>query len=239
MSSVWFDTGNTQPPDAAWELYHENSKRGRRLGFAKTPEVLVPQPGTAQGAMALEAFALPAADPLTVALNGSPANARPPVEGGLSLATLSTVLAAACQPFGDDDPIVFHLYADVAETLPTGLYRYDYPAQSLLLLRRANLKEGLSAALADHGAAGQVQVTIFAIGELESAAAAAGERGYREALIAAGRHALALGLAARAAGLWIRDEPDFYDREIDTLLGLDGLARSILWAAALATAADG
>lgn len=238
MSSVWFDTENTQRPDAAWELYHENSKRGRRLGFAKTSEVLVPQPGTAQGAIALEAFGLPAADPLTVALNGSPASARPAVEGGLSLATLSTVLAAACQPFGDDDPIIFHLYADVVETLPTGLYRYDYPAQSLLLLRQANLKGGLAAALADHGAAGQVQVTIFAIGALESAAAAAGERGYRDALIAAGRHALALDLAARAAGLWIQDVPDFYDRELDTLLGLDGLASSILWAA-LATAADG
>jgi hypothetical protein len=239
MSSVWFDTGNSQRSDAAWELCHENSKRGRRLGFVKSPEALAAEPGTVPGVAALDAFPLPAAAPLTVALNGSSANTRSAGEGGLSLAALSAVLAAACRPFSDDDPIVFHLHVDVVETLPAGLYRYDHLAQALLLLRRANLKGDLSAALAEHGSTGQAHVMIFAIGELDSAAAADGERGYRDALIAAGRHSLALALAADAAGLWMREVPDFYDREVDTLLGLDGVSRSALWLAAVATAADG
>jgi len=239
MSSVWFDTENSKRPDAAWELYHENSKRGRRLGFVKSPEALALEVGTASRLTALDAFPLPVADPPTVALNGRPANVRAVGEGGLSLAALSSVLVAACRPFSDDDPIVFHLYVDVVETLPVGLYRYDHPARSLLLLRRESLRSGLSAALADGGSAGQAQVMIFAIGELETATGAGGERGYRDTLIDAGRHALALALAADAAGLGIRDVPDFYDREVDTHLGLDGVSRSALWLAALATAADG
>ena len=239
MSSVWFDTENSQRLDVAWALYHENAKRGRRLGFIEKRVALAPEPGAPPGATALEAFPLPAADPLTSALSESPADERRAGEGALSLAALSAVLAAACRPFGDDDPIAFHLYVDAVETLPVGLYRYDHPARSLLLLSRADLRSGLSAALADGAFEQESPVMIFAIGELETATDASGERGYRDALVVAGRHALALDLAAWAAGLWVREVLDFYDREVDALLRLDGVSRSALWLAALATAADG
>ena len=239
MSSVWFDTENSQRPDAAWELYHENAKRGRRLGFGDKRAALAPEPRAPQAVPALDAFPLPGAEPLTAALSERAADERRAGEGALSLAALSAVLAAACRQFGDDDPIAFHLYVDAVETLPAGLYRYDHPARSLLLLRRADLRSGLSAALADGAFEREAPVMIFAIGELETATGALGERGYRDALVAAGRHALALDLAARAAGLRVREVPDFYDREVDTLLRLDGVSRSTLWLAALATAADG
>lgn len=193
----------------------------------------------APGATVLEAFPLAAAEPLTAALSESPEDARRAGKGALSLTALSSVLAAACRPFGDDDPIAFHLYVDGVEALPVGFYRYAHTERSLLLLRPTSLRSGLSAALADSRPAQQAQVMVFAIGELEAATGAAGERGYRDALVAAGRHALALDLAAQAAGLWVHEVPDFYDREVDTLLRLDGVSRSALWLAALATAADG
>jgi hypothetical protein len=76
---------------------------------------------------------------------------------------------------------------------------------------------------------------VFIVGRLDEAAMTAGERGYRKALMAAGRHAHAIGLAAEAAGLWCQDVAGFYDREVDALLSLDGLSRSTLCVMALGT----
>ena len=54
------------------------------------------------------------------------------------------------------------------------------------------------------------------------------ERGYRLTLISAGAVARELGLVAAATGLGSVVTAAFYDREIDRLLGLDGVMRSTL-----------
>ena len=69
---------------------------------------------------------------------------------------------------------------------------------------------------------------ILLAANLDAATATAGERGYRDALIATGRHLAAMETAAATAGLRLDDTVAFYDREVDALLFLDGLTRSVL-----------
>ncbi len=238
MSAIWFDTGSDAMPEIAWELYHENSKRGRRFRISGG--------GHDHGAAddmwpdaARQIFPLEAA-PSTLAVFGAgtaePARSE---QGTMPLASLAAILAAACAPAGDRDPTEFLLHIEGVGKLPVGLYRYDRRSPSLCLLRRDAERRTLMAAMPEAGLDDKPQAMLFIVGDLAGAARAEGERGYRTALMAAGRHMLAVRLAAAAAGAWSREIADFYDREVDALLSLDGLSRSVLGVILLGAADDG
>lgn len=220
MSAPWYDTSDPRP-DTAWELYHENSRRGPQDGMrvARSP---LAQPDHA----ASPGVALPEPPPAQPAAPRQP-DARPPL-----LAALSSLLAAAFRTPLADDPVTAYVAAAAVESLPFGISRYDPASHRLHLVRRDDPWPPLRAALSAPSVLDRSNALILLVADLDAATAVAGERGYRDALIATGWRLSALDAAASAAG--IGAEPvAFYDREVDALLHLDGLARSVLAAVAL------
>ncbi|HET7717945.1 MAG TPA: hypothetical protein VFK86_20140 [Bauldia sp.] len=224
MSVPWYAVADSRS-DAAWELYHENAKRGRSDG-APLPRTPVASPD--YGGLPLVALgeSLPQDPPQR------PGALRPGA-GPVPLRTLSEILAAGCRPLIPADPVEGFVCVLSVEAAPRGLAWYDAEAHGLRLIRRDDVLADVAHALAAPGILRHAAALIFLAGNLDAATAQAGERGYRDALIAVGRHVAALETASVAAGLRIEDGVPFYDREVDALFHLDGLSRSMLHAVAV------
>ncbi len=219
MAAPWYDSGDPGPA-AAWELFHENSKRGAHDGL--------PQPRRARAAPAHEDLAfLSLSDPTT------PLPTPGTSEGAVSLPALAAVLAAGFRPLDAADPIAAFVAVRSVETLPSCLARYDFAEHRLAVLlcgEQAPIR--IRAALPAPEIVDRSAALILLVADLDGATARGGERGYRDALILAGRHLAAIEGAARSASM--RVEPvSHHDREMDALLHLDGLARSVVSAVAL------
>jgi hypothetical protein len=221
--TVWYETHASElPPEAAWELYHENSKTGRRTQFvAEDRAAPSPSPG----------LATPPAISLgpPVPLRGPSAATEPGTaeSGGLTLAALSALLAFGGGADGDRHLVEVYFHVAGIEGLPGGLYRHDRAAAGARLVRRGDLFARIAAALVPPAALARGSIQMFIAGNLASGFALHGERGYRLSLMAAGARLRDLGLAA--AALHLRDSrPAFHDREIDAILGLDGLTEGAL-----------
>jgi SagB-type dehydrogenase family enzyme len=216
MSAPWYAVTDPRP-DAAWELYHANSKRGPHDGIA------APRP----------AEAAPDYGDLPVLALAEPAPSRPQTPpaadgiGPLSLRTFSELLATGYCRLHETDPVGAFVAIGTVESLPPGLAWYDPASHCLRVLRRENAWAELQQALVAPEVLSRSAALILLAADLDAATAATGERGYRAALIAVGRHLAAIEIAA--ASLALRIEPvEFYDREVDALLTLDGLARGVI-----------
>jgi SagB-type dehydrogenase family enzyme len=97
-----------------------------------------------------------------------------------------------------------------------------------LLIRAADLGRRLAAALSEPELASRSALQFFIVADLARLASRFGERGYRYALVEAGRIARDIDLVASALGLLAVTTGEFRDREIDGMFGLDGLATSAL-----------
>lgn len=216
MSGPWYTVADPRP-DAAWELYHENSKRGPHDGI-QTPGS-VPTTPDYSGFPAVPLAPRP------------PSTAAPPPpaahSGPVSLRAFSDLLAAVERPVAESDPISAYVAIEAIETLPPGLAWYDGAGHRLHLLRSDGVWRQLEQALPSPDVLRRSAALILLAADLGAATAAAGERGYRDVLIDAGRRLAALETAAAAAALRL-ETAGFYDREIDALLYLDGLAQSIV-----------
>lgn len=235
MPSTGFRTSKAAS-ERAWELYHENSKRGRRLGVAGVgpasarPQAVAPSGDTlgpshvdtADGWISLA----PAAVPI-----------GPPARDALAASSLSRFLETVGGAIADPGPVHLVLHIHRIDALPEGLYRFRPESRALQPMGGEDIGRRLWAAMAAETTAPPLM--MFIVGRLDGAAMAEGERGYRRALMAAGRQAHVIGRAAEPAGLWCQELAGFYDREVDALLSLDGLSRSVLCAMALGTIGHG
>jgi hypothetical protein len=216
MSAPWYTVTDPRP-EAAWELYHENSKRTPHGGIA------VPRPAAAApdyGGFPRLALAdrPPAAPPAMPAAAGG---------GALSLRAFSDLLAAGCRGLTGAEAVSVFVAIRVVESLPRGIAWYDPASHGLRVLRGEDAWGQLQSALASPEILSRHAGLILLAADLDGATAATGERGYRDVLIAIGRHLAAIETAAAVAAL--RIEPvGFYDREVDALFDLDGLTRSVI-----------
>ena len=96
MSAPWYDVAEPRP-EAASELYHENSKRGRSDGIA-TPRAAIAPPDYG----GLPILALADAAP-SACRRGRPRSARD--AGSIPLRAFSDLLAAGCRPLTEADPV--------------------------------------------------------------------------------------------------------------------------------------
>jgi hypothetical protein len=125
------------------------------------------------------------------------------------------------------DAVTAFVAIGTVESLPRGLAWYDPASHNLRVLRREDAWGQLQPALASPEVLSRSAALIVLAADLNAATAAASERGYRDVLIAIGRHLAALETAAAGSALHI--EPvEFYDREVDALFTLDGLTRSVI-----------
>lgn len=230
---AWPDILSETFEEPCFELYHENSKIGRRV----RPLPLMPSGGTGVGERDGDQYPLfavgeadPAASPVGEAAGRAPVA---PQSGRLSMKLLSALLAPPVP--ADSELIDLYFHVRSVDGLPAGLYRLGVKGAARLIRRGDLGKELAETLMVPEPMHAPLQIVIA--GAFARAAATSGERGYRQALIAAGARGRAIELIAAGLGLGFAATTDFYDRELDAVLGLDGVDTGVLVLIAVGPAA--
>ena len=142
----------------------------------------------------------------------------------MTLAQLSTILAAASQPlsadFANRSLVQLYLYVHRVDELRPGVYRY-WPAHAELEQIRSGDQRVAAAGLSlGQDLAGNACVAFSMIADIDRAASAYGNRGYRYVHFEAGAIGQRLYLAAEALGLGATGIGAFFDDEVHHYLGL-------------------
>jgi SagB-type dehydrogenase family enzyme len=142
----------------------------------------------------------------------------------ISLTQLSTILAVTTQPFVADFAaarfVDLYLYALRIDGLGPGVYRFWPEHAELERLRSGDQRVAAAGLSLGQDLAGNACVTFSMIGDLERAARAHGDRGYRYVHFEAGAIGHRLYLAAEALGLGATGIGAFYDEQVHSYLDL-------------------
>jgi SagB-type dehydrogenase family enzyme len=142
----------------------------------------------------------------------------------MSLAELSAILAVTAQPLSADFAgtrfIQLYLYAHRVDGLQPGVYRFWPERAELEQVKSGDQRVAAAGLSLWQDLAGNACVTFSMIGDLERAAHANGDRGYRYAHFEAGAIGHRLYLAAEALGLGATGIGAFYDDEVHRHLNL-------------------
>ena len=146
-------------------------------------------------------------------------------QGGMqsmSLTQLAVVLNAATRPLSADFAgarfIQLYLYAHRVDGLQPGVYRLWPEPAGLELIRSGDQRVAAAGLSLGQDLAGNACVTFSMIGDLERAAQAYGDRGYRYVHFEAGAIGHRLYVAAEALGLGATGIGAFYDEEVHRYL---------------------
>jgi SagB-type dehydrogenase family enzyme len=142
----------------------------------------------------------------------------------ISLTQLSDLLAAATQPFfadfGSASFIQLYLYAHRVDGLQPGVYTLWPGCAELELIKSGDQRVAAAGLSLGQEIAGNACVAFSMIGDLERAARAHGDRGYRYVHFEAGAIGHCMYLAAEALGLRATGIGAFYDEEVHRYLNL-------------------
>lgn len=139
------------------------------------------------------------------------------VPQGLSANQIALLLAAALPEAG---PLGATVLLGPGGELPMGAHHY-YPAEKALALHEPSDRRGQAArACLEQMWVGQAALNLVLWADPAQLSAVAGERGYRRAMLAAGRAGQRLYLAATALGLGCCGVGAFYDEELVAAAGL-------------------
>jgi len=238
--------------EPVWELFHENSKIER---FSRPPPNEIVRRRMVELAVSFAydgypEFELPPPPPLDEPL-GEVMRAR---QSGrvmracpLTLSQVSALLEYAYgetrdnagsdfpRPFrtvpsgGALYPLELYLHSARIAGAPAGLYHYNPTDRKLRLVKRGDLTHRLTRVLVQPelplNAAGFVFITAM----FERTVFKYADRGYRFTLLEAGHVAQNLNLAATALGFGVLNIGGYFDRELDAMLDLDGINRSVVY----------
>jgi SagB-type dehydrogenase family enzyme len=142
----------------------------------------------------------------------------------MSLAQLSAILAATARPlfadFAAGGYIQLYLYVHRVAGLPQGVYRYWPENGELERIASGDQRVAIAGLSLGQDLAGNACVAFSMIGDLDRAARAHGDRGYRYVHFEAGAIGHRLYLAAEALGLGATGIGAFYDEEVHGYLKL-------------------
>ena len=142
----------------------------------------------------------------------------------MSLAQLSSILAVATEPFSADFAgarfIQLYLYAHRVAGLQPGVYRFWPERAELAQIRSGDQRVAAAGLSLAQNLAGNACVAFSMTGDLERAARAHGDRGYRYVHFEAGATGHRMYLAAEALGLGATGIGAFYDEEVHRYLNL-------------------
>lgn len=250
MRRLWERIRQGHVPEGAWIDYHENSKTTREMFSAPRSE----QDATAwMLALDRRPFAghdlvtLPPPRPLNAQLGTllrRRRSSRDLASLDLDPQQLSSLLFAmygvterrndkvelrTVPSAGAMYPLEIIVAIRGGNGLEPGIYTYVPHAHALCLLRPGDGVAAFAECMVEadlvHGAG-----AVFAIAAVfERTIYKYGERGYRFVLLEAGHVAQNLALAADALGLVSLPYGGAVDRELDTLLGFDGVSASVLY----------
>jgi SagB-type dehydrogenase family enzyme len=123
-------------------------------------------------------------------------------------------------------PMEIYLHASRVEGLSPGLYHYSPKEHCVHLLSGAPSLDAIAAATLYPEYVGGASLVFFVTALFGRTTWKYGERGYRYALIEAGHFAQNVALVAGALGLGAFSLGGYVDREIDDVLGIDGVTQS-------------
>lgn len=238
--------------NAAWRLYHENSKATRFSRPIQERKLLEWQSNLAPS-LAYEGHPAVALPPLRPALSNTLESAlRERVtatelkRADLPLEAVGTLLHYAygiTRPVADGGfpfgyravpsggalyPLELYVHAARVNGLTPGIYHYQPHANVLRRFADGDQTARLAVSMAQPELALQASAILFITALFERTTTKYGERGYRFALIEAGHVGQNLALCTAALGLAGTPIGGFFDYAIDDLLQIDGINQSAL-----------
>jgi SagB-type dehydrogenase family enzyme len=241
----------------AWETYHENSKTGRYDAYPSSDMVLARMREMPES-LSYDSFpvvALPTSRvPFVLSLEEAMlarATARRVEPCRLSLEHISTLFGLAygitrdlrdqgyprtfrTVPSGGGlYPLEIYFHTSAIEGLDAGTYHFSPDGNVLHQIRRGDDTETVAKALVQENLATHTALQYFLTAVFERSHFKYGERSYRFILVEAGHVAQNINLVATACGLGCVNIGGFFDREVDSFLGLDGIAHSTIYMGAI------
>jgi SagB-type dehydrogenase family enzyme len=244
----------TRDPDALWEVFHENSKNFRAsLGLteqsAEQTQARMQELHEELPYAAYPRIALPAPQPIAMSLTDAIAarrserSLRPDPPTAPELATLLhhaygmmrdnryvpyPPRTRAVPSAGALYPLELYVHGAVAG-LGAGLYHYSPKHSALHHLDERDLSAPIAAATLYPEYVAGASLIVFVTAMFERSTWKYGDRGYRYALLEAGHLVQNLDLVATALGFASFNLGGYFDREIDDLLGIDGITHSTVY----------
>jgi SagB-type dehydrogenase family enzyme len=127
-------------------------------------------------------------------------------------------------------PIEMYLMVNNVSGLEKGIYYYDVPGHSLLLLREGSFAEEAANAALGQNTLVKSGVVVFMTAVIERTRWKYNQRAYRYIYIDAGHICQNLCLASEALGLGQCPIGAFYDDEVNNVLGIDGENETVFYA---------
>jgi len=240
-----------------WELFHENSKTGRFDNFPPQEIIRARMQGLLQSLpfdsylavelpTSLTPLRLSLADAITTRVTARGMEPCP-----LTLENVATILHYAYgitrsnegtifpRPFrtvpsgGALYPLELFCHSTHIQGLEPGLYHYNPIQNNLRFLRYGDESRKIAGALVQSNVALDASLMFFITAVFERSVFKYGNRGYRFVLLEAGHVAQNINLVSNALGLGCVNIGGYFDRQIDDLLGLDGLNHSTIYLVAI------
>lgn len=239
--------------DLSWELFHENSKTPRYEAPPSNEEILT-RMAQLQESLPYESYPIielpsersPVRAPLEEVLS-TRTSARAIRSGSLRLQDVATLLHYAYgitrsnagtvypRPFravpsgGALYPLEIFFHSTQITGLSAGIYHYNPTRNHLRRLREGDQSRKLADSLVQKNLALDTSIIFIITALFERSVFKYGDRGYRFVLMEAGHVAQNLNLVATGLGLASVNIGGFFDRQVDELLGLDGLVHSTVY----------
>lgn len=240
-----------------WQIYHENSKIGRHQQ-SLTDEAIRRRMKELHESLPYEGYPIISL-PSTLCTTTNPVefciskrtSCRTFSPVSLSLEKLHTILHYSYgvnrpntdnsepRPFrmvpsgGALYPLEILFFASKIDGLDPGLYHYNPTEQHLRYLRKGNDLTQLLTCMIYPDFMKDASAIIFLTALFERSTFKYDERGYRFVLLEAGHVAQNINLMSTGLGVGCLNIGGFYDREVDSYLGLDGIDHSTLYIQAI------
>ncbi len=130
-------------------------------------------------------------------------------------------------------PLEIFFYCTKSKGLKAGVYHYNPAEKTLCLLSEGDHAQKISKAMVQPEIALGAALIVFITAIFERSVFKYGDRGYRFVFLEAGHVAQNMNLVANALGFGCVNIGGFFDREVDDLLGLDGVTHSTIYMVAL------
>jgi len=243
--------------DAAWELFHENSKLGRYFQglseeqvVAKTKELHESLPFEGYPLIELPApLTAPTSSLSETILNRVSVRSFSPCT--FSLKEIATLLHHGYGVTRDNEgtnlprpfravpsggalyPLEIFFHCIGVEDLLPGLYHYNAAGHHIRRLREGDERQTIAESIIQPDVALESSLMIFMTAMFERTVFKYGDRGYRFAFLEAGHIAQNINLMATALKLGCVNIGGYYDRDVDAFLELDGIMHSTIYLMAI------
>ena len=243
--------------DQSWEVFHENSKTSRYGGMppdgvivANMARLWESLPFDRYQAVELSSSFTPLGLSLEEAITARE-TARGMTHCRLTLENVGTIFHHAYGITRDERqrgfprafrtvpsggslyPLELFFHTGGVEGLSTGIYHYNAIRHNLRFLQPGDKSAEIAKGLVQQNLTADAAMIIFITAMFERSVFKYGDRGYRYVLLEAGHVAQNINLVATALGLGCVNIGGYFDRQIDDLLGLDGLTHSTVYIAAI------